>query len=196
MSQGGPTALAVELRLAIHELSERGLNQSVKWAAEQLCGLPQDAIDQDQLAQASKEIHAEGHCKYLLAKSLFDGKVTMGISGIEGHARVWGTASCYMLRSIAANRAVFNLFILRARSSTVIGAFICWAPICCLHAGIPPGGVCAHRRARGQSCISALLQPLPCGRAGARVRGFSIQAHTSTSVEDHHAQQDWMTTLP
>ena len=71
-------AVRDELRVAVRQLSERGLRCSSKWAAEQLVGLRRDAAadeDQEMVASASVEDPVESEQEQdavLLAKAYFD----------------------------------------------------------------------------------------------------------------------------
>ncbi len=65
---------AIELRKAIHNLNERGLRHSVKWAAEQLVGLPREA-HLDACSSLDNQDEVETNSLFLLSKSYFDLKV-------------------------------------------------------------------------------------------------------------------------
>lgn len=67
----------VELSSAIAQLRARGLHQSVKWAAEQLVGLPEDAWEQG-AAQAAKLAAQQPeleHPKLIQGRNFFELKV-------------------------------------------------------------------------------------------------------------------------
>lgn len=75
---------ALEIRIAIYELSERGLQQSVKWATEQLVGLPEEQLEQLEAACSTSRMQPETSPRYLLARSYFDLKVRA--STLQAHA--------------------------------------------------------------------------------------------------------------
>lgn len=75
MEEHSAASRAAQLRLAIHELSERGLTQSAKWAAEQLNGLGIDLEEDEEAPGTSGQHRPEVHPRYLLAKTYFDLKV-------------------------------------------------------------------------------------------------------------------------
>lgn len=67
----------VELSSAITQLRARGLHQSVKWAAEQLVGLPEDVWEQG-AAQAAKLTAQQAeleHPKLVQGRNFFELKV-------------------------------------------------------------------------------------------------------------------------
>lgn len=79
MSSGEGTAASVyvELSLAIVQLRSRGLQQSVKWAAEQLVGLPEEVWEAG-AAQAAKLAAAQQepeHPKLVQGRCFFELKV-------------------------------------------------------------------------------------------------------------------------
>jgi hypothetical protein len=67
----------LELSRAIDELSDRCLQQSVRWAAEMLVGLPEEVMEpaaSKAAADKAKRIHPE-HPAFILARSYFEQKV-------------------------------------------------------------------------------------------------------------------------
>ena len=77
-SKGMPTAMEMrrELRGAVRCLTERGITKAAKWAAEQLCGLPDnlDGSENDEgheLGLLGRE-EPPASDRYLLAKTYFD----------------------------------------------------------------------------------------------------------------------------
>jgi len=71
-------SIYVELSVAISELQTRGLQQSVKWAAEQLAGLPERAHAAGAIKAA--EVLAQGvqpqHPKVVQGRAYFQLKVS------------------------------------------------------------------------------------------------------------------------
>lgn len=77
MASSHDAAVYVELSSAITQLRARGLHQSVKWAAEQLVGLPEDAWEQgaSQAAKlAAQQLELE-HPKLIQGRNFFELKV-------------------------------------------------------------------------------------------------------------------------
>lgn len=76
-------AVYVELSSAISQLRARGLHQSVKWAAEQLVGLPDEAFEAG-AAQAAKleaqQLEPE-HPKLAQGRNFFELKVCRAQNG-------------------------------------------------------------------------------------------------------------------
>lgn len=65
----------LELSEAISELRDRGLHQSVRWAAEQLVGLSDGASDAAAAQRMERACQVPDHPKFVLARSYFDVKV-------------------------------------------------------------------------------------------------------------------------
>eukprot|EP00877_Chromochloris_zofingiensis_P007543 jgi/Chrzof1/3041/Cz12g09110.t1 len=64
----------LELSEAISELRDRGLHQSVRWAAEQLVGLSDGASDAAAAQRMERACQVPDHPKFVLARSYFDVK--------------------------------------------------------------------------------------------------------------------------
>jgi hypothetical protein len=75
----GPSAstsvLRQQLRQAVFDCRERGLNEAAAWAAQQLNGLPKVETTETTTTLQSKSDDNESDI-YLYAKSLFDSKVS------------------------------------------------------------------------------------------------------------------------
>lgn len=75
---GPPASTAVlrqQLRQAVYDCRERGLNEAASWAAQQLNGLPKPDAAETSTTLSSKPDDKESDI-YLYAKSLFDSKVS------------------------------------------------------------------------------------------------------------------------
>lgn len=70
-------AVYVELSSAIGQLQARGLHQSVKWAAEQLVGLPEEVWESGaaQAAKLSAQQLQREHPKLVQGRNYFELKV-------------------------------------------------------------------------------------------------------------------------
>lgn len=70
-------AVYVELSEVIHQLKARGLHESVRWAAEQLVGLPEESWQQGsaKFAKLSAQQQHPEHPKLVQGRCLFDAKV-------------------------------------------------------------------------------------------------------------------------
>lgn len=70
-------AVYVELSAAIGQLQARGLHQSVKWAAEQLVGLPEEAweLGVAQAAKAAAQQQEPQHPRLVQGRNFFELKV-------------------------------------------------------------------------------------------------------------------------
>jgi hypothetical protein len=70
-------AVYVELSAAVSQLRARGLHQSVKWATEQLVGLPEDAwkLGAAQAAKLSAQQQELEHPKLVQGRNFFELKV-------------------------------------------------------------------------------------------------------------------------
>eukprot|EP00878_Enallax_costatus_P036554 GHUV01041059.1.p1 GENE.GHUV01041059.1~~GHUV01041059.1.p1 ORF type:complete len:112 (+),score=18.37 GHUV01041059.1:268-603(+) len=69
-----PVSIYVELSAAIYELETRGLQLQVKWAAEQLVGLPEHAYEQgaQKAAQYKTQQFQPEHPRLIQGRSLFE----------------------------------------------------------------------------------------------------------------------------
>lgn len=72
-----PFSIYVELSSAINELQKRGLQLQVKWAAEQLVGLPDHASEAaaQQAAAATAPAAQPEHPRLIQGRNLFELKV-------------------------------------------------------------------------------------------------------------------------
>lgn len=77
-------AVYVELSAAIGQLQARGLHQSVKWAAEQLVGLPEEAweLGAAQAAKAAAQQQEPQHPRLVQGRNFFELKVWCGATAI------------------------------------------------------------------------------------------------------------------
>ena len=84
-----PVSIYVELSAAIYQLEARGLQLQVKWAAEQLVGLPEHAYEQgaQKAAQYRVQQFQIEHPKLILGRSLFQLKV--GTALLKPLQSVW-----------------------------------------------------------------------------------------------------------
>lgn len=74
-----PVSIYVELSAAIYELQARGLQLQVKWAAEQLVGLPEHAYEQgaQRAAQHKTQQLQPEHPRLIQGRCLFELKVSV-----------------------------------------------------------------------------------------------------------------------
>lgn len=167
-------SIYVELSAAIGELQARGLQQSVKWAAEQLVGLPDHAFEAGakQAAEATARAVQPEHPRLVQGRSYFELKVSSHTPTCTGTAsrRVHGAVQRVVSLTRQGTSCCIQLLLdkhlhsmkQRVHIPRAAGRKTWLMPLC--RAGLSAfSGVQQQPHARC-ACVRRLLQPLVSAR--------------------------------